>query len=553
MRLEDEKVDILDIFYKNDTLQVPKYQRGYKWDESSYSEMWDDIATVILDKDEHHFFGFVILSEIENGSSQGEYEVIDGQQRLTTFSILFRAMHDLCSTANGNKDNIYEQVFSADGGSSYKLCLGDVDEPFFEKYIKRPQTNRSRTGKLSSHKRIRMCYEFFVDRIKQYASDNEKSEDEVVNLLYKRLQRNVHILVLKTGSDVDAYAIFESINAKRVDLTPAELLKNYFFSTASRESDAALKETQQNWDAMTNDFEDAKKSPEITDYIRHYWISSKADVQASQLYKTVKASYRQNPSRVKEFISSLKDEVELYTAIYNPQNGVVSSGIKTDSITELDSLGYRQAYPVLLSLLSQQTDQQTFDGCVRNMTSMFVRRSIAGANPNEVEKRFSSISRMLRTNLQQGLDALKSAINELTPPDDEVISKTTKGRTPLAKHILSEYELSLSAPGGKKLDSPTLEHVMPQQPRSYADWGVDSDEHMEWFENIGNLTLLEKPINSSVKNNAYDLKRAEYASQHTDMKQTVEIVEKYEEWGVEQIQQRANQLALFVNNRWKIN
>lgn len=165
MRLEDEKVDILDIFYKNDKLQIPKYQRGYKWDESSYSEMWDDISQVILDNNEHHFFGFIILSELENTNGLALYEVIDGQQRLTTFSILFRAMHDLCSESNGNKENIYEQVFSADEGNTYKLYLGDVDEPFFEKYIKRSTPERSRTGKLTSHKRIRLCYEFFVDSI----------------------------------------------------------------------------------------------------------------------------------------------------------------------------------------------------------------------------------------------------------------------------------------------------------------------------------------------------------------------------------------------------
>lgn len=545
MKLHHDEIDALDIFTKNSPLSVPKYQRGYSWDEENFTDLWEDITERILESDESHFFGPLILSSQANGG----YEIVDGQQRITTFTILIRAMYDLCSDSNGIRNQMYKKIISSNG-KDYKLTLGNVDEDFFEEYIKRKEPIRNRKGKITSHKKIRKAYEFFRSQLTSYA-DNYPSLDDLINDIYDRLETKAVFLLLSVETDVDAYIIFESINAKRVDLTPAELIKNYVFSVAASESAATLRSVENAWKEMNDNFAEFELSPEITEYIRHFWTSSRSDISQKQLYKQMKEDLKRNHKKVRKFVQDIANESYNYAAILNPENSESSNGLKLTSLKEIKELGVKQAQPILLALLAQEVSQPVFDKLSISITNLFVRRSIKGSNPNEVEKEFGQIARNIRNNLESGLKSLDATISTLMPTDEEVISGVTKAASiSNTRFLLDRYELSLMAPGGKKIDKPTLEHIMPQSPEKNSDWGVDEETHARWVNNLGNLTLLEKPINSSVKNSAYIKKRQEYITKHSDMNMTKKLADEYESWNVSTIQKRASEIANYIVKEW---
>jgi uncharacterized protein with ParB-like and HNH nuclease domain len=551
MDLQHNLYDIYDIFQKNGILVIPKYQRGYAWSDENFAELWDDIRVHIIENNEAHFFGSLIFADRPSAGGRKYSEVIDGQQRLTTFSIFFRAMYDICPEKNGIRTQIYRKIFSDDEGQTYRLTLGDVDEKFFSTFIKQPAPARSRTGKLTSHKNIRKCYEYFIKSLEAYISESGQDVNVLINTLFERFETQTQFLLLKVPSDSDAYVIFESINAKRVDLTPAELLKNYFFSTSDREGSAALGLVQDKWSTINDNLEQYAFSPEVTTYIRHYWISNNEDTQEKNLYKTIKNGTKSNYGEIENLISGLATYSSDYALLHNISTSKSTNGLNLSSFNDINKLGYRQAHPLMLSLLSSSVTQDDFDELMSLLTSVFVRRSITKSNPNELEKVLSVSARAVRSNIQDGIKNLISDLERLNPDDESVIkSMTSRGDASIPRFILEAYEISLAAKGGKVIDKPTLEHIMPQKPESFSDWGMNEDEHTDWVQSIGNLTLLEQPINSSIKNKKFSIKRAEYEKQATDMNLTKEIVTTFKEWSLASIQARADKLSRFAIKNW---
>ena len=542
-------VSISDLLSGSKTYKIPRYQRGYSWDETNFEELWEDIKEKTL-KDEDLFLGSMILSR--NEALEGAlFEIVDGQQRLITFTILLRVMYDQLEGETDQdrfRRDIYRLIASDQG--TYKLTLGNEDEEFFEKFIKKRERASERRGLKRSHKMIRVAYELFEDKVKRESKSGKyDSKVDFLDKLFEAIRQRTQLLEITVGDEFDAYAIFESINAKRVGLTPAELIKNYVYSAVSK-SEKDLNKVQQNWEETIDKLSPPSKEIEVTNYIRHYWIATTEDVREKELYRRIKNQYANAPSRIPNFVEELAAHSGDYAAIVYPE--IITStetGLKVEYLARINRFNFKQTYPLILATVINDVHQNQLDTLAEILETTILRRSIRGLNPNELEEVLSSCARLMHRRGISSFEEIKKKLRVLTPTDKSVKEDLVNSSySASSKIILEEYEI-YSGTGEKEIKNPTIEHIMPQTPGDYTDWGVSLEEHEHWLGNIGNLTLLGKPLNSSASNSIFDNKKKVY---QTSEFLITKAISKENSWGPDEIKSRAGRIASVVIKRWPV-
>lgn len=550
------KKTLSGVFDKS-VFNIPKYQRAYSWEENNWRELWDDIKDNVLEKDKEHFLGAVIYYHGDSGNSKfTHYEVIDGQQRITTITILMRVLYEKLKENNIEvysrfADELYEKYIGNFENENFFLNLSKKDEIFFRDFVQKINPIRKQ-GKLVSNKNIRKCYEFFTQKINELSENNfTKNTEEIYWDLKKKIESNLIFVVIDVNTDVDAYMIFESINSKRQGLTISDLLKNYIFSAADqcerdKPDSRKLSITEDAWDRMEQELDKI----EINQYIRHFWVSNYKKVFEKELYQQIKFQFGNNYQSVLDFFDSVVNESETYSAILNasipdfPQEGL-------HALEQLKQLRNRQYYPLILSAIHGGNDLENVSELVRQIASVAVRRALIGKNPNELETFFAENAPLLRKK-QITVIELKNKLSENYWIDDEDIIeeiKTTdfEDQEYLAKFILREFEISKNPANEKTLGKVSLEHVLPRTPESVKDWNIPAEKHSDLLWNIGNLALIGQKYNNKMSNKSFDKKKSWFKK--TEIKTTANLAE-LEDWTESEILERNSKIAIFLTKWW---
>lgn len=536
---------------------IPRYQRAYAWDESNWKELWDDILNNVSSRDRELFLGAIIYYHTNpQGLINSQYSIIDGQQRLTTISILMRVLYEKMHAVNIEvysrfADELYEKYIGNKKNGSYLLTLSKKDESFFRDYIQKEIPLRRAKGKLVSNKNIRKCYDFFSSEVEKLNDGNPGLFGETCYELKKKIERDLTFVVIDVSTDVDAYVIFESINSKRQGLTIADLLKNYLFLAAdqfekSNPDSRQLSLAEGGWEKI----EQSLDKIEPGQYIRHFWISCYGKVSEKELYQKIKEKFGTNVSEILSFLEQLTDEVETYASIVNANIlDFPAEGIK--ALRQLQNLRNKQYYPLILSAISSDYNSEEVSRLVCQVASVAVRRALVGKNPNELESFFAKNALELR----KGSIAPAQLIEELGSnsywiSDDEIISEIGRlnfeDQEYLAKFILQEFEQSRTV-GEKTLDKVSLEHVLPRNPEALEDWGMDIEKHQEMVWNIGNLALIGQKYNSKMSNKNFEVKKIHLRK--TEIKTTVNIAD-LDFWDEEAIVARNQKIGIFFVRWW---
>lgn len=490
-----------DIISVNDLLSgaksyvVPRYQRGYAWDETNFKELWEDIRGKCLEGQDL-FLGSIILSRTPIEIAKQPMEVVDGQQRMITFTILLRAMHDRLSKEPKQERFTRElyRLIAVNEGTKYKLTLGTEDEDFFLRFIKKQVRESNLRGLRKSHKNIRRAYEYFSERIDEMSNNTRwGSAVDFLDALLEALKEHTQLLEIMVTDEFDAYAIFESINAKRVDLTPAELIKNYVFQAVSN-SQTDLDKVEQDWDDAVDKLNLPGKEIAITTYIRHSWIAREKDVREKELYRAIKEKYKDSTADIPNFVSDLAQYASFYASMNYPEaNSKTDNGIDVSQIEGINRFSFKQTYPLILSAIIASISQDKFDELMQTLQSVILRRSVRGSNPNELEEVLSRCARQMNTKGEKALPYIKDELRKLTPNDESVRQDlSTTSYTPNVKVILEEYEMKFST-GEKMLKNPTVEHIMPKNPanNNLDEWNVNLEGHEHWLIMLVTSLCLE--------------------------------------------------------------
>jgi uncharacterized protein with ParB-like and HNH nuclease domain len=266
--------------------QIPRYQRPYAWGIEEITEFWDDLIT----NQAPYFLGSFIFNN-EKEKENGYVDIIDGQQRLLTITILMAAIRDVAKSIDAKEDaGLFQRQDIAiedwEGRSSFRIKAAESLDEYFTKYIQNSEADIL-NSKINSDEeaRVKSNYEFLKDKI--FAETNRfQNKDAQIDTL-KQLRRKIRELMVinvEISSEDDAYDIFETTNARGMELSVGDLLKNLIFKNIKPGDDKDF--AKDVWKEITRNIEDT--NTELKRFIRYYWISTYGFVQEKKLYKDVK-------------------------------------------------------------------------------------------------------------------------------------------------------------------------------------------------------------------------------------------------------------------------
>jgi uncharacterized protein with ParB-like and HNH nuclease domain len=568
IKFDAEDRPLSDILNGKEKYKIPRYQRPYSWTVDEVSDLWND-----LKEEESVFLGSFVFN-YERYDEEGFVEVIDGQQRLITLTILMALLRDfykeLGESRKSNKtQEIIAHTHPVTLKEDYRLKCGDTLNKFFNENIQNENSDILATNpKRKEEKTIKENYKFLKEKIKDELksfSDQSKKIQYIDGL--KQRIFDFKIIWIKIENDEDAYSIFETVNARGADLTAADLLKNYLFGKLPKKEDG-IDIAKETWLNIENNVEGAKGPLNVSKFIRYFWLSKYSFVSEKKLYKEIKRTIS-DPSG---FLTDVFDASEYYYKITSDSAGIndwvdeFDDRKKAQRIIEtlsgLRVMGITQCYSLLFCLLLNKAriDFDFSDTFKTIEKYHFAYSAICKLPGNTVERLYFNTSKEIhealkitdeqkRTkNIQRALSNFK---NNLEYPDRgffiEKFMEVEYKNYPLVIYIFSNIERALGKVEEKTINftKVNIEHVLPQDPTL---WKLKKEQVNDYVNKLGNLTLIAKKINGPMGNK--ELKEKVKLFKDSDLNINKDLLLKFEdlkyEWGEKEISNRQRELAEYA-------
>ncbi|GAA8475648.1 DUF262 and DUF1524 domain-containing protein [Helicobacter pylori] len=558
--MKADAIKLLDFIGKSQEKQfvIPIYQRVYSWEKEHCKQLWDDIIkTGGNDQIEGHFIGSIVF--VHDGiytTNYNELLIIDGQQRLTTITLLFIALRDHLNDEDEFLEKFSRQkiqnryLINSDekGDKKFKLILSEPDRDTLLSLI---DENKRKPNEPSL--KIMENFKLFEEWIR-------KNTDKL-ETIFKGLDKLMVVEIsLERGKD-NPQLIFESMNSTGKDLTQTDLIRNYIIMETEVEKQEDF--YNQYWRAMEENFKQSEKQSKREDlfnkFVRHYLtIKIGKSPNEKRVYEAFK-DYRQKEGIE---IEVLLQDLQKYCGYF------CQIAFKKEADKDLNkALGFLVdlemdvIYPLLLELYSDYSDgvlsKQDFIPIVALIESYICRRTVCGLGTNGVNKIFASFTKKI--NKDQYLESIKAHFLSL---------ETTKGKFPkdsefknlfitIDFYSLKEKKYFLERLENFDTKEPvdtqkcTIEHIMPQTltPKWEEDLGENFKAiHEKYLNTIGNLTLTG--YNEKYSNNSFQEKRdMENGFKQSSLKLN-QSLKDLESFGEKEIEKRANDLADWALKIW---
>lgn len=545
---------------------VPIFQRNYSWQKSQYEQLWFDILRASKFKEkQNHFIGSIVY--IDMGTPAGRPQqllLIDGQQRLTTISILLCAIKDYVQKFNLetkliNLAKIKNQfLYNSDeiDEDRYKLLLNVQDK---ETYIKLIDNTIFTVNKPATN--IIKCYEFFYERIEDFIKQYGQI-DEIYAGIFK-----LSLVSISLDKDSDnPQMIFESMNSTGKDLSQTDLLRNYLLMDLTPEKQTRLYKTY--WKSMEELFGEGIYKNDVNkfDYFIRDFLTLKSDTgyicKINNVYENFKRYYLDNNCEKFVVLKDLFTYAKYYACIDLLQEKDDELKLYWQEFKKLDS---HVVYPFLLKLYDDYSCQilikEDFKKILQVVISYLWRRAICEIPTNSLSKTFATLYQAVDKD-----DYVNSVIKAFVfkssykrfPSDYEVREKLqTKDiyHFRLRKYLLEALENYYhKEPIDLNTANYTIEHIMPQNIEHNLSWqqmlGEDWQEvHSLYLHSLGNLTITG--YNAEMSNKSFGEKvNGESGFKHSHLKLS-ESIAQCDVWNKKAIQRRTNILTDIILKIWK--
>ena len=567
---------------------VPRFQRKYEWEKE------DQVATLIDDifsnLDRQYFVGPMIFFP----KSGGKVEIIDGQQRLVTFVIFFRALvdyvqrrrdEDAFSTVPADeveelKYDIRKLIIKGRGRRQRVPVLRlstKIDRVFSQEIVlsednqKIEDFKRRRRGEHLAVKRLRSAYVRIFESLRERY--DLRKEAELLNKLQDlvdALENKQTFVSLTVNSYNDAYTIFETINARGKALNLSDLVKIVCFEKlhAEETDETYLEELESYWDEAEG------KVKDFGAFIWHLWVSNYKSCSKKKVFTEIEEHFKTiTKDEAERFIyDTIFDEADWYHLYENPDeiSGSDDSTLEKKRYLEmLKAMGATRCYPLLLSIdycvkpeTNTITKEQANELLKRIASLTFWHSGICVKDARHLEAIYHGLAlRMRKIRTEHSEVDVNYVLNELSkefPPEDDCdrdfLAKSFDNGN-FVKMMLRNMEDQKYPPAEKELKGSRQvwwEHVLPEHPRRDSEWGKafgDERERTEYVDRLGNHTLLYGPTNRTLGNQDFSEKKERYGA--SDCGLTREIAE-YGKWDKEAIEKRTRKLFELAKLIWPI-
>jgi uncharacterized protein with ParB-like and HNH nuclease domain len=554
--LDTSTVSLSDIIGNGKVYKVPSYQRDYSWKQDHWEDLWADILTV-LNGDSIHYMGSIVLQN----KGDKKYSVIDGQQRLSTLTLIVLATIKTIQTLidnNIDKDNNIERISlltkkflgDKDPGSltySAKLELNENNNSFFQTHLMvfRKPLNEKTLG--DSDKLLWQAYNFLLGKIAAHFHNNENGED-LANFLNKQVAERMMFIQIVVEDELSAYTVFETLNSRGVSLTVTDLLKNYLFSLSTK---VDLEHVKEKWRKIV----DTVGLDNFPAFLRHYWISRNKLIRQEYLFRAMKDVVKTSP-KVIELLDELERNAQLYNALSNSSDPFwIGQKDQKKRVKEIELFKEKQALPLLLASYNYLTDEE-FTKVLRIVSVITFRYTIIGGLHTNLKEdiynkaaiKISSKELTTASSIAKEVKALYTSDKDFKNDFSTTVISTKRNKK-LVRYILFEIENHLAQTDTDYEDSPaTIEHILPEN--AGDEWVVNFPVSIQesLVYRLGNYTLLEDDKNRECGTKNFEAKKAIYqTSQYLMPKQIVAP-----DWTPNTLDSRQTKLADYATTSWRL-
>ena len=548
---------LLAFLKKSPQFVIPIYQRTYSWAEKECRQLWDDI--IRIGKDDVisvHFIGSIVYIEegLSNNTVQSPQLVIDGQQRLTTVTLLIAALaealgHDEPVDGFSAKKlrNYYLLNPEETGERHYKLLLSQTDKTSLTAIVAGNEQPENHSIRVTQN------FELFEELIAGGKDDltaicNGLAKLVVVDIALNRDQDNPQL-------------IFESMNSTGRELSQADLIRNFILMGLEPILQSRLYE--QFWRPMEIAFGQEAYNTHFDAFMRHYLTVKTGDIpRLDEVYEAFKALARSTgatDAAVEPLVKEIRDYARYFCAM--------ALGVETDpdlklAFHDLRELKVDVAYPFLLELYHDYANdvlsKADFADVIRLIEAYVFRRAICAIPTNSLNKTFATFTKALKKD--RYLESIKAHFLTLPSyrrfPKDEEFERDIQTRD-LYNFRSRSYWLRRFENFGRKervsVDEYTIEHIMPQNEELSASWqtALGSDwqhVHEAWLHTLGNLTLTG--YNSEYSDKPFAAKRdMQGGFKESPLKVNTGLA-SLEQWDEAAIKNRAGKLAKKALGVW---
>ncbi|EON76841.1 RloF [Lunatimonas lonarensis] len=537
---------------------VPRFQRDYSWSDEEWDDLWRDIENVLSPEGESaHYMGYLVLQSRDSKN----FDIIDGQQRLTTLSIIVLAvlsnLQKLIENGQEPENNKRRQEQLRNSLIGYldpvtliaksKLNLNRNNDNLYQNYLVPLQQAPRRNLKATEHQ-MRKAFEWWQNQ----TGSSFRTGEELAGFI-DRLTDKLFFTVITVSDELNAYKVFETLNARGVKLSSTDLLKNYLFSVvhAQNQDEHELANLENQWEQLVGKL----GSESFPDFLRTHWNSRNRFLRHSELFKRIRDQIRER-GQVFDLIRKMQTDVDTYVALSKPEDELWTTD-QRNFIGELRMFNVRQVYPLLLAGFRKFTPQE-FTSLLKAVSIISFRYNVISNNPtNEQERIYNQLAEKIESQNLSGRDSLEE-LRPLYVHDRDFkhafsnkILKTTQSRNKrVARYILVKLEQHLS---GNELDIDSdrfnLEHIMPENLSD--NWSQISDlDHEMFVYRLGNLCLLLTGQNREIGNQGFDQKRIIY--QNSEFHHVRRVAEENYFWDTSRIDQTQQWMSAQATSIWRI-
>lgn len=542
----------------NNRYVIPVYQRTYDWKIDNCRQLYDDLKKIVVDKRNSHFFGSIVSQVVPNGSKI-EFHIIDGQQRLTTVTLLLLAICNLVKSGSvkPKEEDLNDQImerFIIDKwdkkGSRIKLCPVSNDRAALEKLISGDANEFDPVSNMTIN------YKFFCDQILKEEID--------VDSLYEAIGK-LQIISITLDNDDNAQLIFESLNSTGLALTEGDKIRNYILMGLS--PDKQEEYYSKYWTKIEN-----CTASDVSGFVRNYLsIKQQVTPTVSTVYKAFKKYVNTEKISLDFLLEDMLKYARIYQKLLNGESGLGCKRLD-DCMYRLNRLEITVTEPFFMEILRLNQDGEKIS--VEDLVQIFqitenylFRRNICDVPTNALNKIFLNLNREIirydnSTNnyVDKFVYALLSKKESGRFPDDKEFSYALANKAVYQmrgryKAYLFERFENYGTLETKDvytlLDNGTysIEHIMPQHltPAWIQELGPKAEEiHSIWLHRLGNLTLTA--YNSNMSNATFQEKRdSDRGYKKSGLRMNQHIAKK-EHWRIEEMQERSDEMIEIATN-----
>jgi len=568
------ETDLTKLFTGGDNIfRIPYFQRPYKWKTQRVEQLHKDILSLI-DGTDYHFLGAVIVHGKPSGPSEPSiYDVIDGQQRITTIYLLLaaivRKLIDLGEVDEAvNLFKKYLAIGSNTGSlSNIRLHSCKDDRKQLNKVIHdltRTEKFKDQLGSFSPKPLpetgkdsgvVTRNYKY----IKKFLTTQvEQGGLERVRAIYSAVLQKMSVVEIDVWDPTNGPKIFNSLNSRQEPMTTGDLIRNEIFSRVAAEDPGVIEAVDvYSWQPFYQKF-DFEKTSHFEEYFFPYGLIKNPNLKKSEVFSHLRKKWEE-----------IKDPEKIIASLATYQDAFldIRRGLNTQGLSKNLSLQVRQlhdlrapssCFPFVMQVTKSVVDNELNESHAINilklLESFFVRRAIVGIEPTGLHAVFKRL--WVDCDGEITPERVEKEIRDhrtVKVPSDSSLSSAVKTRdlynSSITKYILACYDKSLD--GDIPLDIPWIEHVYPQTPKKGWEGVFTGDEAKELTHTLANLLPLSKEMNIKVSNGPYIEKRAEF-SDSSMYKSARYFASQYNDWTPILLKERANVLAEWALKRWPL-